>query len=401
MDDRYGPLLFAEERSPEQREALRKQLERDPDLAKGWARWREVRAELRRRLQDRLPDRRLLVLYALEQDGHDDALTAREQEALDDARDDLAEAMEAIPALRRVVERIQDERAAFESAWSRHQATARDGATASERPSRRNRPERTSRRPSRSRRETADRRWAWRLTVAVLLVGAAVLAVFYGADNAARTTVTTQAGEQRVVEFEDGSTARLAGKAALSYTPGMATTSNRRVSLKRGRAYFDVVQRKGASFVVVTPTARAEVLGTQFGVTAGPETTEVVLVEGRVRLESGDGTGEGGVVLEPGEHSTVRRGSAPSSPTPADVTSSLKWTGLFVFRSTPTRAIARRLAEHYDVSITVAPSLADEPITGTFEREQSVSQVLRTLARTLGAELHVGDGAYRIEPGSS
>lgn len=399
MDDIYDPLLFPEDRSPEQREALQERLEDDPKLAEGWARWRQVRSTLRQRLQGRISDRRLLVLYALDQEGRDEALTTEEKAALDAARDDIAAAIDAIPALERVVERIQNERADFEAIWEQHQAPDSVDASAEERPRRAERDERPPQRPASSREDT-DRRWAWRLTVAALLIGAAALAVFYGPEEASRTTVTAEANEQQVVELEDGSTVRLVGEGTLSYTPEMSTSDERRVTLARGRAYFDVVSRDDASFVVNTPAARAEALGTQFGVTTGGDTTEVVLVEGSVRVEAGDQDEEGGVVLEPGQRSLVQHGRAPSPPVRTDLTAALDWTGLFVFRSTPTRALAQRLSEHYDTSITVAPALADEPVTGTFEREQSISEILQTIARTLGAEVITEEGDYRLVPSS-
>jgi transmembrane sensor len=399
MDDIYDPLLFLEDRSPEQREALRERLENDPELAEGWARWRQVQSTLRQRLQDQISDRRLLVLYALDQEGRDEVLTTEEKAALDAARDDIAAAIDAIPALERVVERIQNERADFEAIWEQHQDTGSGDASSEERRRRAERDERPPQRPAASR-EESDRRWAWRLTVAALLLGAAVLAVFYGPEEASRTTVTAEANEQQVVEFEDGSTVRLVGAATLSYTPEMSTSDERRVTLARGRAYFDVVSRDDASFVVNTPAARAEALGTQFGVTTGGDTTEVVLVEGTVRVEADDPDEEGGVVLEPGQRSLVRGGQAPSPPVRTDLTTALDWTGLFVFRSTPTRALAQRLSEHYDVSISVAPALADEPVTGDFDRGQPVSEILHTIARTLGAEVITEDGAYRLAPTS-
>ena len=349
MDDVYGPLLFEEERSPEQRDALEERLTDDPELAEAWARWRAVRVRLRQELREQLPSRRLLVLYALEQDGRTDALTDEEREALDAARADIAEAVETIPALSGIVERIQDERAEFEKVWAQHQEKA-VGTPATERQAHTDREERAPRRSARSRGETARRQWAWRLTVAALLVGAAVLAIFYGPRGTSQTTVTVGPDQQRIVEFEDGSTARLVGAAALSYDPGMAAAEARQVSLRRGRAYFDVASRDDASFVVKTPAAQAEVLGTQFGVTTGNDTTEVVLVEGSVRVGSSDEAES--VVLKPGERSTVRHGTPPSTPTPADLTTTLDWTGLFVFRSLPTNAIAQRLSRHYDVSIT-------------------------------------------------
>jgi ferric-dicitrate binding protein FerR (iron transport regulator) len=240
----------------------------------------------------------------------------------------------------------------------------------------------------------------WRLTVAALLRGAAVRAVVYGPQKGTRTTVTAEAGEQRQVEFEDGSTVRLVGASTLSYTPGMDAADERRVTLARGRAYFDVAAREEAPFAVTTPAARTEALGTQFGVAAGTDTTEVVLVDGRVRVGPNEDEEADPVELAPGERSTVRNGRAPTPPAPVDLTSTLDWTGLFVFRAVPMDAIAERLRDRYGVPVTVAPALADEPVTGTFERDQSVAQVLNTIARTLGAEVRGDEGAYRLEPAS-
>ncbi len=398
MDDKYSPLLFADERSEAQQAALREQLDEDPELAKQWARWRRVRGRLRQRLQDQLPDRRLLVLYALEQEGGDEHLTPAERAALDAAREDIATAVDTIPALSRVIERIQDERAEFEEVWAQHQGAMKTDAPATEPSSEAAREDRPPRRPQSH--DGTDRRWAWRLTVAALLVGAAVLAIVYGPQQADRTTVTVRDGEQRVVTFDDGSTARLVGAASLSYAPGTSTTEPQHVRLTRGRAYFDVVPRGEASFMVKTPAAQAEVLGTQFGVTTGSDSTEVVLVEGTVRVGAGDEENAQSVVLKPGERSVVWRGQAPSAPAPADLNAALEWSGLFVFRSTPTATIAERLGAHYGVSITVAPALADEPITGTFERDRTVSQVLTTIARTLGAEVRTEGGVYQLVPAS-
>mgnify|MGYP002338702395 CR=1 FL=1 len=395
MDDEYSRLLFDDDLSSEERAELRERMAADPELAEGWAHWQQVRARVQDRLQRHLPDRRLLVLYALDEDGHDELLTSEESEALEAARDEIADAVEAIPALRQVVERIQDERADFETVWAQHREEIRAGA---ERRSQADRKERAPRRSSTARDAAARPRWAWRLTVAALLLGAAVLAVVYGPQEANRTTVTAGADEQRVVEFEDGSTVRLVGAAALSYTPGMATMEERRVALTRGRAYFDVASREDASFVVTTPAARTEALGTQFSVTTGTDTTEVLLVDGRVRVGPDDADEGDPVTLAPGERSTVRNGHAPTPPQPVDLTAELEWTGLFVFRAVPTATIANRLSGHYGVPIEVAPALADEPVTGTFERQQSVDQVLGTIARTLGAEVRTDEGTYRLAP---
>lgn len=394
MEDKYGPLLFEDDLSPQQRDALRDYFEEHPERVEEWARWREVRRHLRRRLQERLPDRRLLVLYALEQEGQRDVLTDQEQAALDAARGDIADAIDALPALERVVHRIQEERNDFKAVWQQHRGEAQSEAAGAESAHAPERKERAPRRRSRTR-SSKPHPWVWRLAVAALLVGAAVLAVMYGPQDSSRTTVAVADDEERVIEFDDGSTARLVGAARLSYR----SEEGHEVTLEQGRAYFDVVPQDDASFVVNTPTATATVLGTQFGVTTQDEATEVVLVEGSVQVEAPETQSEP-VVLEPGQRSMVQKGEAPSSPVPVDLASALDWSGMFVFRSVPVETIVQRLSQHYEVQIAAAPVLADEPVTATFERNQPVSEVLGALSQTLGAELRSNGDTYRLEPGS-
>ena len=402
MDDRLDPFLYDERPSEADAATLQEVLDADPELARQWQYWVRVRRRLRERVRECVPDRRLLVLYALEQAGAGEVLSTTEHDALASTRDDIEAALRAMPALRDVVERIQDEHAAFEAVWAQHRGEGTE-PVAEEKPvaegeASRSRPERS---PRASRSHTAsERRWGWRLTAAALLLGAAVLALVYGPQRTERTTVTAAAGEHKTVTLPDGSTVRLAGQATVSYTPGIDGAQPQRVRLARGKAFFTVPAGREAPFVVRTPAARAEVQGTQFGVVTGNDSTEVVLVDGAVRVSTGDEADEASsVVLRPGQRSLVRQGQAPAAPASADLTAALAWSGLFVFRSTPMATIAQRLQQQYGGIIRVAPALADEPVTGTFAREQSVQQVLVPLAQTLGAEVRrEGEDAYRLVP---
>lgn len=403
MEDLFDALLFGDELSPEDRSAIEDRLEDDPDLAAAWAHWREARRRIRAELQEQLPDRRLLVLYVLDQEGAAEALTAREREALAEARDDIARAIETSPALEQVVERIREERADFNEVWATHVAEddvlAEDPSAADAPSSEREPAGRTDRaaRPPRSGETSPARRWSRRVAVAFTVVALAAVAFLFWPQGPSTTTVTVADGSVQVKTLADGSTVRLVGPATLSYPTGDAPA--RRVTLEDGRAFFDVQPRTDASFVVQTPTATATVLGTQFGVTTAPDTTNVVLATGSVRVQSDDGPDEEGIVLEPGQRSWVAQNEAPAAPTPVDLTAALDWTDLFVFRSTPLDTIVDRLEQRYDVQLAVAPSLADETVTGTFERGQPVEEVLETLAATLGATVQQdGDAQYRLVP---
>jgi ferric-dicitrate binding protein FerR (iron transport regulator) len=400
MADLLDTLLFRDDLSDEEREKVRARLDDDPALADAWAHWRRARAHVREQLDTHLSDRRLLVLYVLEQDGHADALTTSEQAALDAARDDIARALDRVPALERVVERIRDERADFEEAWATY-AEEPEAAPAGTATSRGETPraDRSPRAPG-SRDASPARRWTRRLALAVLVVGLAAGAFLLWPQGASPTTVTVADGAVRTVDLGGGATARVVGAATLTHPAERPEQAPRRVTLQAGRAFFDVPrQDEGSSFVVETPTATAAVLGTQFGVTTTADTTEVVLATGSVRVGAAGASDASSVVLQPGEKSWVARGGAPAAPSPTDLTAALDWTGLFVFRSVPLSTIADRLERRYGVPITVADALADEPITGTFEREQPVQEVLGTLAATLGATVERDGDAYRLVPG--
>jgi len=394
MEDLLDTLLFDPEAASDRRAELEERFDEDPALADAWAHWRRARREIRDRLQRHLSDRRLLVLYVLRQEGDEEALTVEERKALDAAQEDLEHALNEHPALRDVAERIREDRADFEEAWDAYAPpvaapmegeTVRDGREA----------ERTDR-PPRSR-ASAVTRWSRRLALAVLVAVVAVASVWFWPVGPSTTTVTVAEGTTRTVTIGDRATARVVGTATLSYPDERPDDGPRRVTLQSGRAFFDVQpDAEGQSFVVETPTASATVLGTQFGVVADHDTTEVVLASGAVRVGRPDGTPDDAVELKPGQKSWVTAQEAPAPPTAADLTTALDWTGLFIFRSTPLSAIADRMSRHYDVEVTVVDALADEPVTGTFERAQPVEEVLNALAATLGTEVEQTEGTYRL-----
>ena len=395
MADLLDTLLFTRDPTPKQRTALQAKLDDDSSLATAWAHWTRARAHLRERMQEQLSDRRLLVLYVMDEEEDDAALTDSETAALEAARNDLERALDESPALRQIVARIREERADFEEVWTLHEDD-REGADDDVPASERGRTDRPPRTPD-TREASARQRWTRRFALASLIVGLAVGALLLWPEGPSTTTVTAVDEERRSVELGDGSTVRLAAGATLTYPTTMSEDAPRRVTLEEGRAFFNVQHRRSeASFVVHTPTATATVLGTQFGVTTTADTTEVLLASGSVQVGAADATDGDNVVLEPGEASRVASGGAPSAPTPTDLTTALDWTGLFVFRAVPMRTIAQRLSRHYDVQVTVTAPLEAETVTGTFERDQPASQVLDALAATLGAEVQREGDAYRL-----
>jgi ferric-dicitrate binding protein FerR (iron transport regulator) len=240
-------------------------------------------------------------------------------------------------------------------------------------------------------------RWTWRVAAAVAVMAFAVVLTLVLQRDRGMTKVTVAEGDVQLVELADGSTVRLLGGATLTYTePARATAFNRRVTIT-GRAFFDIV-RSQQGFTVETPTALTTVLGTTFGIQAEEDVMEVVLATGSISVASKEAR-EQVVVLQPGQMSRVVRNTVPSSPAPVDVAEALVWTGLFLFQATPLGEAAEDLSERYGVRVTVAPDLVSEGVYGTFAREESLAQILNTLAATLGAVVQGNETeGYSITP---
>jgi ferric-dicitrate binding protein FerR (iron transport regulator) len=299
--------------------------------------------------------------------------------------------------LRDVVRDIQSASEEFSAHWEAqrtpqdHDHAPTDGKRADRAP-----------RPSPSQR--FERGWTRRLVLATVLIVVAVGTLFLLPldSGTALSTVEVISGEQRTIDFADGSTVRLVGPAEMAYQPASQDQDfNRQVTLESGRGFFEV-EKASTSFVVETPTARTTVIGTTFGVTANASETEVVLASGAVALESRQQSGDA-VTLAPGQASNVRRDAPPTPPSAVDVSEKLAWSGLFVFRDTPVRQIAERLSTRYGVPIEVHPELRDDVVTGTFERSRSVEDILGVIASTLGARVNRVEGTsiYRLAPAST
>ncbi len=387
MQDPLDKILFFDDLTPSQQEALRAVLEEDPALAESFAQWQQVRAALRRSLHTHVPERRLFVLYALDASGRADVLSHDERRELEAVRPALDAAVQTHPALTDVVGEVEAACADFEEAWTVH-------FKQEHRPVRRTAPERPARRLAPVRRAM---RWSWRIAATVAVVAfVAVLTLVLQRDRSL-TTVTVAQGQTQLIELADGSTVRLLGGSSLTYAdPEQAPAFNRRVTLA-GRAFFDIApDQKG--FTVETPTALATVLGTSFGIQADDTAMEVVLATGSLSVAS-KAAPEGLVVLQPGQMSRVARNALPSTPTPVDLSEALEWTGLFLFRSTPLSDAVARLSRRYGVDIAVSPDLEAEGVSGTFAREQSLQQILDALATTLNAAVQGNDAdGYTMAP---
>jgi transmembrane sensor len=126
----------------------------------------------------------------------------------------------------------------------------------------------------------------------------------------------TQVGEQRVVRLEDGSRVSLNSRTAVA---ARFTSSERRVTLESGEAYFEVAHDASRPFIVVAAGHVVTALGTTFLVRQdGQNHTAVTLVEGRVAvsIDSARPARESPVTLSPGERLVLMVDAPPKLDSP-------------------------------------------------------------------------------------
>jgi transmembrane sensor len=190
--------------------------------------------------------------------------------------------------------------------------------------------------------------------------------------------------EQATVVLTDGTVVRLAPDSRLN-VPDDA--SGREVGLI-GRAYFAVAHDPSRPFRIRTGSGQVRVLGTRFTLDTSSEDLRLVVVEGRVKLETPD---EPEVEVAANQMARVVRGlrlPIVEVPDPALMTD---WVGNFLaFQNTPLGAAVAEIEREYGVDIAISdPDLTNRTITAWFAG-WSLEDVMEVVCVVAGATCEVG-----------
>lgn len=117
--------------------------------------------------------------------------------------------------------------------------------------------------------------------------------------------------------LEDGSTAEIRGASEIGveFTP-----HERRVRLAKGEVHFTVAKDRARPFIVMVGSVSVRAVGTAFSVVAAPSGVEVLVTEGRVKIDRLDlpAADEGGAQVSVGQRATV-------APPPAERAGDVEW----------------------------------------------------------------------------
>jgi len=270
--------------------------------------------------------------------------------------------------------------------------------------------------PTWSSRRSAPR-WRVLATAATVLltVGTSILAVRAGwlprsRSAAARPDtpmreVVTHRGERAVLDLPDGSRVVVAADSRLRI-PTVARLPAARDVFLEGQAFFHVAHDSSRPFRVHAANGIAEDLGTEFVVTAYPETRgmRVVVAAGAVALsavDAGRAPSRPLVTLTRGDLARLDSAGTATLTRGIKLEPYVAWAdGNLAFDSTRLRDVILTLARWYDLDIRLADSsLAERPFTGTF-RNKPAEQVLDLLALSLNLEVRYSGRLVILAPRS-
>lgn len=196
-------------------------------------------------------------------------------------------------------------------------------------------------------------------------------------SNLSFNTLSTPRGGQYQLLLPDGSKVWL--NAASSIRFPIAFTGNERKVEITGEAYFEIAQNPAKPFIVQANGMNVTVLGTHFNVNTyqDEEAMKVTLVEGKVKVTAGDGSG---AILKPGEQAQVNEKARIKLVENADVEESVAWkNGLFQFDGDDMTTIMHKISRWYDVKVTYENGIPAGHYTGVISRNTNLSEVLKML----------------------
>lgn len=219
----------------------------------------------------------------------------------------------------------------------------------------------------------------WWTRLRIPAAAAIVLGLLYGGnaylksgqDN--QVTYSTKVGETRTYQLADGTRMDLNTNARVRAD---VTGKERRVTLEAGEAFFDVTHDARHPFVVFAGKRRITDLGTKFSVFLNGDSVRVLVLEGRVRVETQSGQAPivadaGHVVLAQGVEALVF--AKPDS----EVASELSWrNGMLTFDQSPLTEVAKEFNRYNARHIVVEGNARKIRIGGTFKADNVDAFVL-------------------------
>lgn len=205
----------------------------------------------------------------------------------------------------------------------------------------------------------------------------------------AYTTISTKAGERKMVLLPDSSRITLNNLSTIRFATNF--DQKIRVVTLSGEAFFDIKHNAERPFIVRLNKVKVQVLGTSFDVKAFQDEyhTKVTVATGKVGVYAI--TGQPAKMLLPGDQIDINLATQKFTVKKVNADDQHAWEkGIIVLKDEKLEAIARQLERWYKVEITIKGEKLKNEAYHTKLNNVSLNQTLRSLSLS-------GDGfRYRI-----
>ena len=203
---------------------------------------------------------------------------------------------------------------------------------------------------------------------------------------------------EQVYQLPDGSSFIFNGTGEVSYSKRFANNS-RDVKFE-GKAFFDVAKDASHPFVIHCDGLDVEVLGTTFLLDASNERYTVDLYSGLVRMTAVDKHGHelSHLDIKPGERGVwdVENGGLKMMTYAEVKEEELKTDHVLDFNNVSLNTIIETVEYIYSIEVKLPETYASEKVTMRFSDEDSVDDVVETIATLFGLEVSKTDKTYTI-----
>ena len=213
-------------------------------------------------------------------------------------------------------------------------------------------------------------RWQMAAALALLLVGASIIAMFFPPSESTRYAYAT-IGTTRTITLPDGSQVHLNKKSSLLLDEDFGE-HNRKMVLS-GEAYFEVTPDAQKPFIVSCGGAETKVLGTAFNLKQEAHATSIWVTHGKVAFSSDSDqlTLTKGMAAIANSDSVFYRTADPNL---------LAWhTEVLRFDKELLNEVFPVLEKHYSVTIDYADLSPDLRLTAVFD-DMTIEEVLDEIA---------------------
>ena len=197
----------------------------------------------------------------------------------------------------------------------------------------------------------------------------------------------TAFGEQRTIVLPDQSSVVLNGNSVLRYASNWDENSSREVWLE-GEGFFSVIHTKNHQKFVVHGASElnVEVLGTKFNIKTRQSASEVMLAEGKVKLDLGGVDNTRSLFLKPGDLATVRNKKISTQSVNKQHYTSWVENKLF-FDQTPLRDLSILLSDTYGLTVTFTDAaLESRELSGEISAATE-DEILYAIGETLNLKV--------------